>query len=71
MNVDEIKKVMKAIDQLEVQFAEQKAHYEARREALVAGLLRMAKEMTAELEGLPPEKWPKGFAPVEGGPKGS
>jgi hypothetical protein len=64
MDVDEIKKVTAAIDELEAQFAQQKAHYEARREALVAGLLRAAKELGTELDGVPPTKWPKGIAPT-------
>jgi hypothetical protein len=64
MDVDEIKKLTTAIDELEAQFAQQKAHYEARREALAAGILRAAKELCTELEGVPPEKWPKGISPT-------
>ena len=64
MDVDEIRKVTKAIDDLEAQFAKQKADYEARREALIAGLLRMAKELGTELDGVPPAKWPKGISPT-------
>jgi hypothetical protein len=70
MDVDGMKKLTIAIDELEAQFAQQKAHYEARKEALIAGLLSMAKEMTASLEGLPPEQWPKGVIPGDG-PKGT
>jgi hypothetical protein len=66
MDVEEIKKLMKAVDELEVQFAKQKADYEARKEALMAGLYRMGQEMITALEGVPPEKWPKGVAPAEG-----
>jgi hypothetical protein len=41
MKVEEIKKLMQAIDELETQFAQQKADYEARKEAFQAALYRM------------------------------
>jgi hypothetical protein len=64
MKVEEIKKLMQAIDKLETQFVQQKADYEARKEAFQAALYRMGQEMVAELEGVPPDKWPKGVVPV-------
>jgi hypothetical protein len=64
MDVEEMKKLMKAADELEAQFAKQKADYEAKKEALQAALYRMGQEMIATLEGLPPDKWPKGVVPV-------
>jgi hypothetical protein len=70
MQIDEMKLVMQKIDKVEAKFAKQKVEYESTMRVLQAMLRRMGKEMIAELEGLPPEKWPKGVAPVESGPKG-
>ena len=70
MQIDEMKRVLLAIDELEAKFAKQKADYENDMEGLQAVLRRMGKEMIAELEGLPPEQWPKEFAPVEDGRRG-
>ena len=69
MQVNEMKLVLQAIDDLEVKFAAQKAEYENKMEGLQAVLRRMGKEMIAELEGLPPDKWPKGVVPADGGGK--
>lgn len=66
MEVKDVKKLLQAIDELETQFAEQKAHYEARSKVLTASVISAAKEMAEALEGVPPEKWPKGVAPAEG-----
>jgi hypothetical protein len=64
MDAEEMKKLLRAVDENEARFAEQKAQYEARREALFVTLQCMGKEMVAQLEGLPPDKWPKGVVPV-------
>jgi hypothetical protein len=63
--------VLQAIDELEEKFAKQKAEYENKMEGLQTVLRRMGKEMIAQLEGLPPHKWPKGVAPAGDGPKGT
>ena len=47
MDAEEMKKLLKAVDENETRFAEQKAQYEARREALFATLCRIGQEMVA------------------------
>jgi hypothetical protein len=44
MDVEEMKKLLKAVDELEAQFAKQKADYEAKKEALQAALYRMGRK---------------------------
>ena len=63
MQIDEMKRVLLAIDELEAKFAKQKADYENDMEGLQAVLRRMGKEMIAELEGLPPEQWRRSSPP--------
>jgi hypothetical protein len=64
MDAKEMKLLLNAVDENETRFAEQKAQYEARREALFAAVCRLGREMAAALEGVPPGKWPKGVVPV-------
>jgi hypothetical protein len=67
--IDEMKRVLQAIDELEAKFAVQKAEYENKMEGLLVVLRRLGREMIAELEGLPPDRWPRGVAPAEGSVK--
>jgi hypothetical protein len=78
VEINEMKLVLQAIDDLDVKFAaheaeyeKQKAEYEHKIEGLQTVLRRLGKEWIAEMEGKTPEQWPKGVAPVEGGPKES